>query len=80
MPQFHVYTTTIYEVVATNIIDSMESSTDKSSGRSKSGTIAQAGKPTTHDAPFKPPAEEQQLVNLGVDGRRGKYSYYMKTS
>ena len=75
MPQFHVYSTTIYEVVASSIIDSTEGN---SSHLSSGSSIARAGKPTTtHDVPFKPLAEEQQL-DLGVDSRRGKYSYYMK--
>ena len=73
MPQFHVYSTTIYEVVASSIIDSTEGNSSHISGES---SIARAGKPTTtHDVPFKPPAEEQ--LDLGVDSRRGKYSYYM---
>ena len=55
MPQFHVYTTTVCEAVATRIIDSTE-------------TTAVPGKSTLNDSC------EKQLV----DGRRGKYSYYMK--
>ena len=59
MPQFHVYSTTVCEVVATRIIDSTES------------TIV-TGMPTQNDSCKK------QLDLEREDGRRGKYSYYMK--
>ena len=58
MPQFHVYSTTVCEVVATRIIDSTES------------TIV-TGKPTQNDSCKK-------QLDVEEDGRRGKYSYYMK--
>ena len=59
MPQFHVYTTTVGEAVATRIIDSTE-------------TTVVPGKPTQNDSCKK------QHDRVGVEGRRGKYSYYMK--
>ena len=59
MPQFHVYTTTVGEAVATRIIDFTE-------------TTVVPGKPTQNDSCKK------QHDRVGVEGRRGKYSYYMK--
>ena len=73
MPQFHVYTTTVYEVVANNIIESTEFTDSSDLARSDIDR-----RPFPDDS-FKLEAGPRKQLATGVpDCRRNKYSYYMK--
>ena len=73
MPQFHVYTTTVYEVVANNIIESTEFTDSLDLARSDIDR-----RPFPDDS-FKLEARPRKQLATGVpDCRRNKYSYYMK--
>ena len=77
MPQFHVYTTAVYEVVANNIIESTES-TD-SSDLARSDIIIPDGRPFPDDSFKRLEARPREQLSPGVaDCRQNKYSYYMK--
>ena len=79
MPQFHVYTTTIYEVVASNIIESTENTKSlELAGSAIRGTPSPyAGNPFS-DASFKLETGTDKQLDSGVDCRRSNYSYYLK--
>ena len=76
MPQFHVYATTIYEVVASNIIESTEN-TNYSDLAAVSVITPYAGNPFS-EASFKLEARADKQLDSGVDCRRSNYSYYLK--
>ena len=76
MPQFHIYTTTIYEVVASNIIESTES-TNYSDVDAGSAITPYAGNPFS-DPSFKLEARADKQLDSGVDCRQSNYSYYLK--
>ena len=77
MPQFHVYTTTIYELVASNIIESTENTNYSDLAAPGSAFTPYAGNPFS-EASFKVEARADNQLDSAVDCRRSNYSYYLK--